>query len=231
MITAATRILLVATMAGFLAGIFATAAQQVAVVPFILEAETYENASADGHAVDHSYDHDHDRGIHGGGLQRTVGTTLANILTAIGFALLLVAGFSLHGKAGAWRGLAWGAAGFVVFQAAPALGLPPELPGAAAADLATRQTWWFFTVTLTAGGLALVVFSPVWGLKLMGLILLAGPHVYGAPQPAVHGGLAPEELVRAFIVASLACNAAFWLVLGAITGFLFRRVTPAVAES
>jgi predicted cobalt transporter CbtA len=37
------------------------------------------------------------------------------------------------------RGLLWGLGGFAALHLAPAVGLPPELPGMASADLAARQ--------------------------------------------------------------------------------------------
>ena len=58
-----------------------------------------------------------------------------------------------------WRdGLLWGLAGFVVFTAAPGLGLPPELPGMPVAPLTARQTLWIATAAATAGGLCLLAF-------------------------------------------------------------------------
>src|SRR3546814_3736909 len=108
------------------------------VLPLIFEAETYETAAPvePGHVHDHDAP-DHDVGAahehsHAGwapqdGLERTLYTLLVNVLTGIGFGLLLAAAFALRGGAD-WRsGLYWGAAGFVTFTLAPALGLPPEI--------------------------------------------------------------------------------------------------------
>ena len=83
----------------------------------------------------------------------------ANLVTAIGFALLLVAASEFAGGIAGWRqGLLWGLAGFAVFTLAPGLGLPPELPAMPAAELGARQVWWFGTVAATAAGLALIAF-------------------------------------------------------------------------
>jgi len=75
-----------------------------------------------------------------GWLQRTLFTFAANLLMGVGYAFVLVALYLL------WReprtalgGALYGLAGYVVFFAAPALGLPPELPGTAAAELGLRQ--------------------------------------------------------------------------------------------
>ncbi|WP_205919925.1 CbtA family protein, partial [Pseudomonas viridiflava] len=47
--------------------------------------------------------------------------------------------------------------------------------------------------------------------------------VIGAPQPLVHESLAPEALESQFIIASLLTNAVFWVALGLISAWLFRR--------
>lgn len=213
-----TRILVSALLAGLLAGLFLTALQWAGTVPLIHEAELYEEAApAPGY-----------EGVHEGaaepeaGLMRIGLTALSNLLAAVGFALLLNAAFALKGSADFRRGLLWGLGGFAAFSLAPALGLPPELPGAAVADLAHRQLWWLLAVVLTAGGLALVAFGPRAVLKLAGLALIALPHLIGAPE-APGGGTAPEELARSFTLAVLATSAAFWLVLGGLSGLFFRR--------
>ena len=103
------------------------------------------------------------------------------------------------------------------------MGLPPELPGTAAADLALRQTWWIGTAASTAAGIALIVFGRNWLLKVLGAAILAVPHVIGAPQPEVHAMLAPQALETQFKIASQLTNVAFWLALGLISAWLFRR--------
>ena len=63
-------------------------------------------------------------------------TAAANLVTAIGFGLLLVAASEFAGGITGWRqGLVWGLAGFAIFTLAPGLGLPPELPAMPAAEL------------------------------------------------------------------------------------------------
>ena len=117
----------------------------------------------------------------------------------------------------------WGLAGYVVFCLAPTMGLPPELPGTAAADLLQRQLWWVTTAASTAVGIALLVFGKHWALKVLGLAILAVPHIFGAPQPLVHSSLAPEALESQFKIAAQLTNLAFWLALGVISAWLFRR--------
>ncbi|MCO5625753.1 CbtA family protein, partial [Pseudomonas aeruginosa] len=67
------------------------------------------------------------------------------------------------------------------------------------------------------------VFGGNWPLKLVGAVLLALPHLFGAPQPEVHASLAPEALAQRFVVASLVSNALFWAALGLAAAWLFRR--------
>ena len=153
-------------------------------------------------------------------------TFAANLVAGVGFALLLTGAFLLYGGELNWRrGLLWGLAGFASLAAAPALGLPPELPGEPAAAVFSRQLWWAGTAAATAGGLALAVFPRRVTLKVLGGALIVLPHLIGAPHPA--DGAAspvPEELTHAFIAASLGANALFWLVLGGCAGWLFPRL-------
>ncbi|OWY29897.1 CbtA family protein [Herbaspirillum robiniae] len=234
-------------IAGALSGVLLSGVQQLQVEKIILQAEQYEKAGeAAGHAHQHEVaasaaaagaapvaaaEHEHEHGHDGDewepadGAERTGYTVLANVSMAIGFALMLVAAIAVSGRQVSWRsGLLWGLAGYVVFFVAPSLGLPPEVPGTLAAPLHARQLWWVMTAGLTAGGLGAIVYARAWPWKLLGVLLLAVPHVIGAPQPEVHGGVAPEELARAFIHATAMANAVFWLALGGLTGFFYRKL-------
>ena len=184
----------------------------------------------DGEA--HRHDHAHD---HGGsrapedGIERTLWTGVSNVATAIGFALLLVAVFAWRGNA-TWRqGLLWGAAGFFVFFLNPAIGLRPEIPGAAAAGLFDRQVWWLLAVACSAAGVGLLLLVPRASAKVGGAVLLVVPHLAGAlhsprfPDSEVAGGLAPESLAQSFVIAAAATNAAFWLLLGLAAAAAFSR--------
>jgi len=214
------RILFTAALAGLLTGLAATAFHSQRVLPLIHQAETYERA-AGGERPEAARVLD-DPG-------RLALTAVANVLTAMGFGLLLAAAFSLRGGAGiGWKeGLLWGLGGFASFSLAPALGLPPEPPGTLAAPLALRQMWWALAALSTAGGLALLVFAGGDAWKFLGAALLALPHLIGAPHPSGPGGPAPESLQRAFAAASLAASALLWLLLGGLTGFFYRRLARA----
>jgi cobalt transporter subunit CbtA len=232
------QILASAVIAGALAGILVSGLQAIRVVPLILEAETYESLEMATEIATALHSHDtsvpgHD---HGGsidetgiwapeeGLERIFYTALSNILTATAFALLLTACYALVGHVDWRRGMLWGLAGFAVFHLAPSLGLPPEVPGSTAAPLYDRQAWWFGTVVATAGGLALLVFYCEGVAKVLGVVLLALPHLIGAPQLEIHGDLAPPELTSQFVVAALVTAGIFWAFLGAVSGFLFHRM-------
>ncbi|MDE1166568.1 MAG: CbtA family protein [Pseudomonas sp.] len=222
------RIAQTAGFTGLLAALLLTLLQSFWVAPLILKAETFEKAPAmqmheHSEATPAAHEHDEEAWEPEDGWQRVVSTTGGNLVVAVGFALMLAALYTLRAPGNTREGLLWGLAGFAVFCLAPTLGLPPELPGTAAADLAQRQIWWIGTAASTAVALALMVFSRNWLLKGLGVLILLTPHVIGAPQPEMHHSLAPEALAAEFKVASTLTNAAFWLALGLISAWLFRR--------
>ncbi|WP_274629088.1 CbtA family protein [Arvimicrobium flavum] len=238
------NVVFIAAVCGLLAGVVMTALQAYATVPLILQAETYEGtepahdhgpAPDAGVAVAPSVQsHDHSTHDHGDGwapadgFERTAFNALANIVTGMGFALVLVALSEFAGGIANWRsGLVWGFAGFAVFTLAPGLGLAPELPAMPAADLFARQVWWIGTAAATAAGLALIAFgrSPV--LAILAVALMVAPHIIGAPQPTDYETPVPPDLHHRFIVASTVTNLVFWLVLGAAAGYLRSRFSTA----
>ncbi|MEE8270454.1 MAG: CbtA family protein [Alphaproteobacteria bacterium] len=222
------RVLLVAVAAGIVAGLAATVLQLARVTPLILEAERYETAAANGLDGEAPAGDDDAAWAPADGAERLAYTLLANVLTGIGFGLLLAAGFVLRGRRVDWRrGLVWGVAGFAVFSLAPALGLPPELPGISAAALGARQVWWLGAVLATGAGLAVIAFLPRTVFRIAGAVLIVLPHLVGAPHPAAPGGGVPPALAAEFTVASLASAALFWTVLGGVGGLLFDRFGPA----
>jgi cobalt transporter subunit CbtA len=223
------RVFLAACLAGAMAGILLTALQQLAVSPMILAAETYEHA---GHDAGPGGQTPEEAGVWvpAEGIERTAYTALANVLTAVGFGLLLTACYALREEIDWQRGLLWGLGGFAVFSLAPALGMAPVLPGAATAAVEARQAWWLLCVLCTACGLTLMVFGRHIAVRAFAFFILLVPQMLGAPQPETHGALAPEALARAFVSASLLTNAVFWVVLGVLTGWFFERFCPRSAE-
>jgi cobalt transporter subunit CbtA len=228
--------LTVALLAGLIAGVIGWGLHMVGTTPLILAAEVYENAGAEDAGATaeataatattdgHDHQHDAEAWAPADGWERNAYSLGAQLITGVGFAFLLTAALVVSGRGADWRrGLLWGLAGFASFTLAPSLGLPPELPGTEAAPLLDRQLWWIGTVIATAGGLFIAArLRNVYGYAIA-VVLVAAPHVIGAPQPQVAGGLAPEELEHKFILVAIATSLVFWLVLGMLTGAFFKR--------
>lgn len=238
------RILTTALLAGFLGGACISVIQEFTTTPIILHAEQFE---AGGGAGGHQHGAAADTGeaqlllaqapggegapkegggwAPGDGLERTVFTTMANIIAGVGFSLILVGCFALSCQAvDGRRGVLWGIGGFAVISLAPALGLPPEVPGAMAAELGARQGWWLLCVAATGAGLWMLVFRAGALWIAAGIALLVAPHLIGAPQPARIGGPVPPELAGHFAAASLVIAAVFWCLLGWLSGTVWRRL-------
>jgi cobalt transporter subunit CbtA len=228
------NIVLLAAIVGAIAGIGMTVAQQVTTVPLILKAEVFEQAGEAKVPPAHTHEseaaasqeHEHDGGwAPQEGFERTAFTLAANVLTGIGFALLLIAASELAGGILNWRqGVFWGLAAFAVFTLAPGLGLPPELPAMPAAELGARQAWWVATALCTAGGIALLVYGRSVLAVIAGVALLVAPHIVGAPQPHIHDSPIPETLHHSFIVAVVMTTLVFFVLLGGLTGYFRRRL-------
>lgn len=242
-----------ALLAGGIAGLLTAALQIAMITPLIVEAEGYETgavihfAGVAEHASDHhgedagAPDSDHAHGAegheqagdhghtHGGGDEplRDVYTVLTTVLTFCGFGLVLSAVAVAAEQAALTRidmreGLLFGLAGFASVNLATAAGLPPELPGSAAAGLAVRQAWWIAAALATAGGLFTLAFG-VGAARLIGVILIAGPHLVGAPYPENYTGLAPPEIAAEFTARVLAVNAVGWAVLGLAVAWFWNK--------
>jgi cobalt transporter subunit CbtA len=207
-----------AALAGALSGLMLTVVQQIEIVPLIRAAEAREAAGANTAPGDHIQQAwtPRDRG------ERLVSTSIANVVLATAFALLLGAAMSQRRRFGRRAGAVWGIAGYAAFFVAPALGLPPELPGADAAPLADRQLWWIGAASCTAAGLWLAAFAKRPLLRAFGIALLIAPHAVGAPLPPSSLEAATGADSRAFIRATYLANAALWLMLGVVVGVLCK---------
>lgn len=218
------RLFWAALCAGLLSGAFAAIAHQIGTVPLVLQAETYEQSAP--HEAHSAAAWEPENGI-----ERTAYTVVAELLTGIGFALLLAAGLALRGAEASWRaGLLWGLAGFATFTLAPGLGLPPELPGSETAPLVARQLWWLATAAATGSGLALLALSRNAGLACLGAALMVLPHLLGAPGGEAHAHAIPETLAHRFVVATMVASFLSWVVLGASTGYFYRRFGRPIAS-
>lgn len=231
------NLFLAALIAAFGAGSVYSLIQQWRVTPLILAAETYEGAPAEEHAHDagaaaHEHEaaapaHEHgaDEWAPQDGVERTGYTILANILAAAGFALVLGAVSMFAGlPITLANGLLWGLGGFAAFQLAPSFGLAPELPGMPAADLGARQAWWIATVAATGAALVLVAkVRTAWALGVA-VVLIALPHLIGAPAAPDEASAVPAHLATEFAAATLGSGAVLWLLLGLGFGFVSDRL-------
>jgi len=238
--------------AGCAAWLLAAVLHFAFVQEYILLGETYETGAAvhfagtapqsadEGHSDDageaaHSHDeaaeadpgHDHASGEATEPLTRNLWTVAFFGLVYVAYAMMLVAGFGLARAYGVTisehQGLLWGIAGFAAFQLAPAMGLAPELPGTLAADLGDRQIWWWGCVAATATGLGLLAYGRGVATVALGAVLLAAPHVIGAPVLEGFAGVAPPEVAGAFSARVLGVALAVWALMGWIAGYLWSR--------
>lgn len=230
------NIVFTAVIAGLLSGLLLTVMQSFSTVPLILQAEVYENAAPEaGHSHDAApaagattpaaeHHHGEEAWAPADGFERFIYTAAADMLSAIGFALVLIAASEAFGGFKGWRGgLMFGIAGFLAVILAPGLGLPPELPGMPAAELGPRQIWWVSTAVCTAIGLGLIAYTRSAVFAALAIVLLIAPHLVGAPLPPSHETAVPMDLHARFVNAVYATNLVFWAVLGALAGVVREK--------
>ena len=227
------RIVMTALVAGALAGIFVTGLQMVTTVPLIIFAEEHEGENESGHehgeetteAKQSGHDHDHGMAwMPEDGFERHGFTLLTSVLMGVGYGFMLTAVFALRGQnVDTRQGVLWGLAGFASLYMAPALGMPPELPGMMAGDFDHRQLWWIATAIATAISLSLMVFGTNTVMRIAGVVIMVIPHVVGAPHPDEFTYDLPAEVVAQFAVSSLVTVGLFWVVLGGLAGYFFNR--------
>lgn len=233
------RLLSAALAAGFLAAVLTTALELSLTSPLIVAAERYETHAqalpAPGAArLQLAHEHSHGGGEAapkeaeawqpGPGLPRMAFTGLATLVGAVGYALLLGATMLAIGlEPTPKRALAFAVAGFAAVALAPAVGLPPELPGSEAAPLAARQAWWAMTALSTAMGLYLIAIRRVPITVFGGLVLIVAPHIAGAPEAAQSATALPAGLAAQFAARSLAVSFVFWVAIGLAFGWTWQR--------
>ena len=224
------NLILSAAAAGVAAGLFTAVLQHVTTTPIIIKAERYEgggpahdHSAAAGTATTATHEAEEESGP-ADGVARTLYTSLATTVIGVGFSLALLGAMTLSNvPISARSGLAFGVAGFAAVSLAPALGLPPEIPGSGAAELGARQAWWFFACMATAIGLAGLLLAGRVVLQVGGVVLIALPHLVGAPQAPAFTSTAPAELAGHFVATSLAVTAIFWAMLGYASGAFHER--------
>ena len=230
------RLLSAALAAGFLAAVVATGLELALTSPLIVAAEAYEardtHQAGGGLPIVHVHaGHDHTapdgkaspEWQPGEGLPRVAFTGLATLVGAVGYALLLGAVMLACGREPTPEaGLAFAVAGFASVALAPALGLPPELPGSEAAPLVARQAWWVMTAAATGMGLYLIGVRRSLIAILGGLVLIVAPHLAGAPQPPPGASELPAALAAQFAARSLAVGFVFWVLIGLGLGWAWQ---------
>ena len=216
-----------AICAGLVAGLIAALLQFIFVIPVLLEGELFESGARLHFGSNGSPQSD--RGVPGLGDDwgRHSMTVAFNIITYTGYGLILAAMISYTALKGSIipsrQGVIWGLCGFIAVQLAPAIGLPPELPGTIAAEVGPRQMWWLGTIVATAAGMGLIAFGRSY-LPLGGIAIMLIPHLVGAPHLNTFFGVAPPELAAEFATLSLGTSAAGWAVLGFVVAGVLRRL-------
>lgn len=241
--------------AGLAVGVVLTGLQFVTTEPLILHGEVFEKAAEESAPAtadaampaEHSHDapamssmaaapaagveaeaHHHDANAWepADGFERSAYTLLANLLMGVAVSAVLLGVMTLKGDPiDARRGVLWGIGGFVAAALLPSLGLSPELPGTAAAEITSRQIWWLSTAAASAIGLALLVFGRAWFWKLAGVAVAVIPHVVGAPSPPTLEAAYPAALGAEFVVASLVVSAVLWSLSGFLSAWLYQRLS------
>lgn len=219
-----TKIITTALFAGFIAGVVSAIIQLIFIQPIFLHAELYETE-----ALIH-FGENSSKGTHQElpfDFQRNGLSILFSALIYTGYALILVSliayASSLNFKIDNLRSILFGVCGFFTVQLAPAFGLPPELPGVAAAEVIPRQLWWCFCVVATGVGIWMISFGDRMLYVLVGIIIILIPHLIGAPEPEFFVGPTPPELASHFASRTLALGAATWIFLGYLSGYFWRK--------
>ena len=250
------RLLFSGIFSGLITGVFLTFAHMIILQPLILQAESYEkskdhlvssihhehpNGSVQSQVVEEKKPKNGTNAgklsrknwyfenffSSRGGLERVFYSFGANILTCIAFGVLLVSGFTIYGKPiNLAEGVLWGVAGFLIFSFLPGLGLPPELPGSAAGDLAERQIWWLGTVISGIVGFTLLAFGKIMAWRVGSVVFFMCPHLIGAPQPEKGlVGSFPPELAAHFVMMTLCVAAVIWLILSISATLFYARLS------
>jgi len=244
------NIIFSAVIVGLLSGIIYGLFQQLQLSPILYEAEQYEvkqqAVAGDSHTAGHHQSQDsHDHHQHDtnawspeDGSERIFWTMVANILTGISFALVMLSLMLLHNlktnkpKLNAVRGLAWGIAGVLAIYVAPGLiGLQAEVPGTISLSYSLRQASWVISVIAALSGIAALYYLPL-KYKGLGIIFAVTPyfifgtslqteHTFKNTNPAAIAAL--TDLTQQFVIMTAIGTALFFLVLGFASGYVVKR--------
>ena len=227
-----------ALLAALCAGLVTAAIQHFRVTPIILHAESFEGEGGHSHGAEAVADHVDAPGTPAhthdvvatteaaaeewapqDGFERTAYTTLATVLAAAGFALVIGA-VSMFANIPITfaNGFLWGIAGFLAFSLAPAYGLAPELPGMPAAEVLPRQIWWVGTAVATSGAILLLTKIRAGWAFAVAAALVVIPHIIGAPIAPDDPSAVPAHFAAEFAAITLGTSLMFWLLLGSLFG-------------
>ncbi len=224
------KLLTSALFAGAVSGLIAGLLQIIFVQPVLLHAELYESGqlvhfgaqAVSAHPDLPEFDP-----------MRDLLSIVFTMMTYCGYAFILVALMLLAEERGAEvtprNGMIWGVAGFIAAHFAPGLTLAPEVPGVAAADVGARQIWWFATVISAGVALWLLAFGRGWMLWGVAVILLAAPHLIGAPEPDSFTGPVPPEVAALFAARAFGVGMAAWVILGCFAAYFLDKEQRRVA--
>ena len=197
------------------------------VIPLIMEAELFESGQRVHFATDGSTQSDRGAPSVWDAPLRHIYTIGFSAVTFTAYAFFMVAGFALATRAGheitPRRGIIWGLCGAIAVVIAPAVGMPPELPGAIGAEVGPRQVWYIATVACTLIGVVAIAFGPTGFVALGGVAIIVVPHLIGAPHLDTYFGVAPSELASDFVARVMGVALVSWVLLGLFAAMFWTR--------
>ena len=215
-----------AVVCGAIAGILATVMQMLLVTPLLMEAELFETGQSMHFITDGSPESPIKHVDIWEDPYRHLMTLCFNLVTFTGFGFILVAAMAFFQKRGFTlskaEGIVAGVSGFIVFQLAPSVGLPPELPGTIGVTVGLKQTWWIITILSTTVGILLLFLDKHKVVSGAGIIFITIPHLIGHPKLETYFGVAPPELAAEFASRALAVSLIAWIILGVISSQFWK---------
>ena len=215
-----------AVVCGAIAGVLATVMQMLLVTPLLMEAELFETGQSMHFITDGSPESPIKHVDIWEDPYRHLMTLCFNLVTFTGFGFILIAAMAFFQKRGFTlskaEGIVAGVSGFIVFQLAPSVGLPPELPGTIGVTVGLKQTWWIITILSTTVGILLLFLGKYKVVSGAGIIFIIIPHLIGHPKLETYFGVAPPELAAEFASRALAVSLVTWIILGVISSQFWK---------
>ena len=220
------NILVSAVVCGAIAGVLATVMQMLLVTPLLMEAELFETGQSMHFITDGSPESPIKHVDIWEDPYRHLMTLCFNLVTFTGFGFILIAAMAFFQKRdftlSKAEGIVAGVSGFIVFQLAPSVGLPPELPGTIGVTVGLKQTWWIITILSSTVGILLLFLDKHKVVSGVGIIFITIPHLIGHPKLETYFGVAPPELAAEFASRALAVSLIAWIILGVISSQFWK---------